>query len=247
MNKKTVAIVLAAGQGKRMGTSRAKQFLMLCGKPVLSYSLQAFEQSDVDYVVLVTSKDEIKYCKEEIVEKYNYRKVIGYAQGGKERYHSVYNGLQRVNSLAKENSFEVQTVLIHDGARPFVTPDMIKELINETNMYGACVSATKVKDTIKIADESGFCEVTPKRNLVWAVQTPQVFSFDIAFEAYEKLIESEKELLNEGVQITDDAMVVETLLNKKVKLIEGDYKNIKLTTPDDLLIAKTFFDEKALK
>lgn len=242
MDKKTVAIVLAAGQGKRMGTKTAKQFLELNGKPVLYYSLAAFEKSNVDYVVLVTSEHEMQYCKEEIVKKYGLNKVIAYAVGGKERYHSVYHGIQMVKTLSDQMRVGIDIVLVHDGARPFVTSEMIAELVKETKKYEACVSATPVKDTIKIADEDGFCKTTPKRSLVWAVQTPQVFTFDVAARAYDKLIEKESELLEEGMQITDDAMVVETMLGKKVRLVEGDYKNIKLTTPEDLKIAMAFLD-----
>lgn len=244
MEQKTVAIVLAAGQGKRMGTKTAKQFLELEGKPVLYYSLKAFEQSEVDYIVLVTSEQEMQFCREEIVEKNGLKKVLGYAVGGKERYHSVFHGLQAVKKLSEQHGFCVGIVLIHDGARPFVTKEMITKLLKETGEYGACVSATPVKDTIKIADAEGFCENTPNRSLVWAVQTPQVFRYDIAMEAYGKLMNSEKELLEKNIQITDDAMVVETMLGKRVKLVEGDYKNIKLTTPEDYDIAKTFLNNR---
>lgn len=242
MEQKTVAIVLAAGQGKRMGTKTAKQFLELNGKPVLSYSLEAFEKSNVDYVILVTSEEEMQFCKEQIVQKYGLHKVLAYAIGGKERYHSVYHGLQMAQRTAGQNGFKIRSVLVHDGARPFLSPEMIAELLVETEKYEACVSATPVKDTIKIADEDGFCAVTPKRSQVWAVQTPQVFRFKVAMDAYEKLMEQEERLLGEGIQITDDAMVVETMLGKKVRLVEGDYKNIKLTTPEDLQIAKAFLD-----
>lgn len=234
--KKIAAVVLAAGQGKRMGTETAKQYLLLSGKPVLYYALEAFEKSRVDSVVLVTGKDEIKYCKEEIVDRFGFKKVRAVVPGGKERYHSVACGLRAV----KEWSEETEVVLIHDGARPFVTPAMIEKLIAETRKKEACVIGTPVKDTIKIADEEGCCAQTPPRNKVWAVQTPQSFSFDLVSDAYEQLLACEEKLLLQGVQITDDAMVVEYMTEKKVCLVEGEYTNIKLTTPEDLVIAEAF-------
>ena len=237
MNKKKVAaVVLAAGQGKRMGTETAKQYLLLDGKPVLYYALQTFEQSEVDTVVLVTGKEEIEYCSKEIVEKYGFRKVKAIVQGGKERYHSVACGLRAL----KEMEDETELVLIHDGARPFVTADMVRRLVEETRLKEACVIGTLVKDTIKIADEEGYCAQTPPRKKVWAVQTPQSFSFSLVSNAYEELLEKEEELLAKGIQVTDDAMVVECMTEKKVFLVEGDYTNIKLTTPEDLVICEAF-------
>ena len=212
--KKTAAVVLAAGQGKRMGTETAKQYLLLNGKPVLYYALEAFEKSEVDLVILVTGKGEIGYCQAEIVDAYGFEKVKAIVPGGKERYHSVACGLQAL----KEWSKEIEVVLIHDGARPFVTPAMISKLIAETRNKEACVIGTPVKDTIKIADEEGYCEQTPPRNRVWAVQTPQSFSFALVSAAYEKLLAAEEELLSRGIQVTDDAMVVEYMTEKKVNL-----------------------------
>lgn len=237
---KTAAIVLAAGQGKRMGTKTAKQFLLLQDKPVLYYSLKAFEDSCVDLVVLVTGPKEAERCRKEIIDRYGLHKVAAVVEGGRERYHSVYNGIKKLEEMSGQKSFAPDFVLIHDGARPFVTPQMIGQLLDETKKYGACVSATPVKDTIKIADGDGFCKATPQRNLVWAVQTPQVFAYDVALRAYDGLMEQERALLDAGMQITDDAMVVETILHQKVRLVEGSYRNIKLTTPEDLQVAQTF-------
>lgn len=234
--KKTAAVILAAGQGKRMGTEKAKQYLLLDGKPVLYYALQAFEKSEVDLVVLVTGKEEIEYCKTEIVDAFALKKVKAVVPGGKERYHSVACGLRAL----KELSEETEVVLIHDGARPFVSPAMITKLVEETREKEACVIGTPVKDTIKIADAEGFCEQTPPRNRVWAVQTPQSFAFELVSRAYEKMLACEEEFLARGIQITDDAMVVEYMTKKKVSLVEGEYTNIKLTTPEDLVIAEAF-------
>ena len=233
---KTAAVVLAAGKGKRMQSDVAKQYLMLCEKPVLYYALKAFEDSVVDEVVLVTSADEIEYCKKEIVEKYGFTKVAKIIAGGKERYHSVHQGICAISGA--------DYVLIHDGARPFVTTDLIDKILKELQSHEAVVVGMPCKDTIKIVDEEHFVKNTPNRNLVWQVQTPQSFQYDLIKEAYEKLIAKEYELIEKNVNITDDAMVVEYFMGKSVKMLEGFYHNIKITTPEDLLIAKTFLEQK---
>lgn len=230
---KTTAIVLAAGQGKRMGSDVAKQFLLLDGKPVLYYSLKNFEESLVDDVILVTSDGMQDYCRENIVKKYGFQKVRAIVTGGKERYHSVAYGLRAVEA-------DCDYVLIHDGARPFASPPIIERGMEAVAKYGACVVGMPVKDTIKISDENGFCESTPNRNRVWLIQTPQIFSYPLIHGAYEKLLQEEKRLLEKGVAITDDAMVAELFTDHKVKFVEGSYQNIKLTTPEDLEIAEVF-------
>ncbi len=223
---KIAAIILAAGQGKRMNSTVHKQYLLLKEKPVLYYSLRAFEKSAVDEMVLVTGADEIAYCKREIVQQYGFRKVSYITEGGRERCHSVYQGLK---ALAEDTEY----VLIHDGARPFVTENIIADTIEAVKKYKACVVGMPVKDTIKITDGHQFAVQTPERQHVWAVQTPQAFSYEIVWKAYSMLMEHE-------IPVTDDAMVVETYLQYPVKLIEGSYENIKITTPEDLLIAEVF-------
>ena len=224
---KNVAIVLAAGQRKRMKSKVQKQFLQIKEKPVLYYALHAFETSPlISDIILVTGKDEIGYCQQEIVEKYGFRKVRKIVAGGKERYYSVYNGILAVD--------EADYVFIHDGARPFVDGEITERVCKEVIIHKACVVGMPVKDTIKIADEEGFAAQTPDRRKVWQVQTPQTFEYHLIKEAYEKL------LLEEPEGITDDAMVVETMTNHKVKLVEGSYRNIKITTPEDLDIAEIF-------
>lgn len=228
MNKKRcVAVVLAAGKGKRMESDVPKQYIELEGKPILFYSLTQFQQSAIiDEIILVTGKDEINYCKSEIVEKYRFDKVKHIVEGGQERYHSVYQALN--------HGVTSDYIFIHDGARPFIREEIIEKLYEAVNEYKACVVAVKSKDTVKIADEEGFISNTPNRNYIWNVQTPQVFESKLIKEAYDKLMTSNTE------PVTDDAMVVETMLHYKVKLVEGDYENIKVTTPSDLVIAKTF-------
>lgn len=254
---KTTAIVLAAGQGKRMGSDVAKQYLLLCGRPVLYYTLKNFEDSAVDEIILVTGKDQIEYCKREIVEAYGFRKVTKIVPGGKERYHSVALGLEAAqntsvpqNAVMMNNSFAPHNtapdylpcnyVLIHDGARPFATPGMIERGIEAVKKYDACVFGMPVKDTIKIIDEDGFAADTPRRESVWQVQTPQIFAFPLIKSAYDKLMAEEQRLIGQGITVTDDAMVMELFSGKRVKLIEGSYENIKITTPEDLKIAESF-------
>ena len=231
---RTTAIVLAGGRGKRMNSAVPKQFLTIKDKPVLYYSLKTFEDSFIDSVILVASEKDVEYCRNEIVDKYGFQKVDKIVTGGKERYHSVLNGIKAAG--------ECDYVFIHDGARPFVTQDMLARLLETVKKYHACVAGMPVKDTIKIADEEGFIETTPKRELVWMIQTPQVFEYELIKKAYLILEKDEYSLLQKGISITDDAMVVENLLGEKVKLTEGSYQNIKITTPEDLAIAEGFLE-----
>lgn len=230
--KKVTAIILSAGFGKRMNSDVPKQYMQLKGKPILYYTIEAFEKSEIDNIILVTGAGDEDFCRKEIVEKYGFKKVIKIVAGGKERYHSVHNGI-----MAIENN-QCDYVFIHDGARPFVSETLLSNAMKEMLNYKACIVGVAVKDTIKIVNEDGFVESTPKRDLVYQVQTPQIFEYNLIKDAYAKLIEKEEELLAHSVKITDDAMVVETLCNQSVKIIEGSYDNIKITTPEDLLYAE---------
>ena len=249
--KRAVAIVLAAGQGKRMQSDVAKQFLPLGGKPLICYSLDVFEKSDlIDEIILVTSADAIDYCRSEIVYKYGYLKVSAVIEGGKERYHSVLEGLHAANHYTM-HSAEVQEMnldteelgkpdyaLIHDGARPFVTEEIIERNLEALKTEKACVTGMPSKDTVKISGEEGYVADTPNRSTVWSIQTPQSFDFSVIYDAYRALSRTESEVLAAGIQITDDAMVVEHFGKVPVKLVEGSYENIKITTPEDLDIAE---------
>ena len=239
---KVSAVVLAAGRGRRMNSDIPKQFLPLSGKPVLYYSLKAFEDSRVENLVIVTSREEIPYVEKEIVQKYDFRKVCAVVEGGRERYFSVLNGLKALYAAQDVEVLQDSYVLIHDGARPFVSGEIIERCIEGAARYGACVAGMPVKDTIKLASEDGFAVNTPKRSLVWMVQTPQAFSFPLIYDAYCQLEEKEETLAKQGVSVTDDASVVELFTEKKVKLVEGSYENIKITTPEDLKIAETFLN-----
>ena len=216
------AIILAGGKGKRMGYSISKQFIELKGKPILYYTLKKYIDSEyIDKIILVLPKDEIEYCRENILEKYSL-KVDTIVEGGKERQNSVYNGL-----MAVEKS---DIVLIHDGARPFISEKIINEGIDLAKKYGAAAPGVMPKDTIKIKNKEGFSIETPHRETLVAIQTPQVFNYNIILECHKKIHVS-KEL------VTDDTMVVEKY-GHKVYLYDGEYTNIKVTTPEDLVLAE---------
>lgn len=230
-SEKRVAIILAGGRGSRMNSDIPKQYMNLDDKPVLYYSIKAFEQSAVDKIVLVAGAGDIDYCRREIVEKFGFKKVEAIVAGGTERYYSVLNGLRAVVPGESGETY----VFIHDGARPCVTKQIIEKCGIEVELYKACVAAVPVKDTIKVADEDGYAKDTPPRNLLWQIQTPQCFEYNLVKNAYEAMASDEKR----GV-ITDDAMVVEKYTDIKVKLTEASYKNIKITTPEDLTVAGLF-------
>lgn len=231
MNKIT-AIVLAAGSGSRMKSKTKKQFMEIKGKPVIWYSLFEFEKSRVDEIILVTGKEDIDYCKKEIVEKYNLKKIKNVVAGGSERYKSVYNGLKEVTG---------NIVLIHDGARPLINNEIIERSIEGTIKSDACVVGVPVKDTIKRANKEGYIIDTPNRSELWITQTPQSFKTDLVKMAYKKMKE-ELEKGNTTLNITDDAMVVEEFTTNQVRFVQGDYKNIKVTTPEDIDIAELFIE-----
>jgi len=224
---RTCAIILAAGRGKRMGASINKQYLNIKDRPVLYYTLNAFSKCKlIDEIIIVTSEQEIDFCRNEVVGKYGIGKVSKIVAGGAERQDSVYNGL-----MAAEG---VDIVLIHDGARPFVDNTIIENGIKHASVHGACTCGVSPKDTIKIKDEEGFSVETPDRNKLFAVQTPQCFNYDLIFHCHKKL-------QLEGAAVTDDTMVVERY-GHRVYLYEGSYNNIKITTPEDLVVGEKILD-----
>ena len=227
--EKYSAVVLAGGSGKRMGLEVKKQYLEISGKPLIYYSLEMFEKSRVDEVILVVTPGDEAFVKEKIVQPGGFTKVKSIVPGGKERYHSVYEGLKSCTG---------DYVLIHDGARAFLTEDIINRAMEGVRQYRACVVGMPVKDTIKIAGEDGFVSDTPDRNLLWSIQTPQAFEASLVKKAYEKV------LAGDTTGITDDAMVVEKMTDTRVKLIEGSYDNIKVTTIEYLAIAENILKKQ---
>ena len=227
MTENNTAIVLAAGQGKRMQSKIQKQFLEIQGYPVLYYSLHCFQESPlIRDIILVTGEEMISYCEQEIVKKYGFSKVRKVTAGGKERYDSVYAGLLCCQ--------DTDYVYIHDGARPFITEEMVQRGYEAVKRNNACVMGMPSKDTVKLADSSGYVKETPDRKIVWNIQTPQIFSYDLIRGAYESI--RKKDMTG----VTDDAMVVEQETGTKILLVEGSYQNIKITTPEDLAIAEAF-------
>ncbi len=232
-NKHFTAIVLSAGKGSRMHSDIPKQYMKLNGKEVIYYSLNVFQKSQVDDIILVSGEDDIEYCRRDIVEKYVFNKVINVVAGGSERYWSVRNGLD----ACKETDY----VLIHDGARPCIDNNMIMRLMDEVILHDACTVGVPAKDTIKVVDEDNYGIGTPDRKTLWQVQTPQGFLYTDIKNAYEKM-ENDSES-----NITDDTMIVERYLGKKSKLIFGDYKNVKITTPEDIMVVENFLKNGELK
>ncbi|MGC4019438.1 MAG: 2-C-methyl-D-erythritol 4-phosphate cytidylyltransferase [Muricomes sp.] len=225
------AIVLAAGQGRRMGTKIHKQYLLLDGRPILYYPLKEFQDSEIiDEIYLITGAGEEEYCRQTIVEKYNITKVTRILAGGAERYHSVWSGLQELNDEGY--------VFIHDGARPFVDAHIIERAFDSVCKDKACVAGMPVKDTIKIVDKNDFVKNTPDRKGLWMIQTPQVFENRLIKGAYSMLMRESY------TNVTDDAMVVEQMLGFPIKLVRGSYENIKITTPEDLEMAEVFLKRR---
>lgn len=233
MTERIGAIVLAGGRGSRMNSDVQKQYMLLDGRPLLLYSLEAFERSVVDEIILVVGAGEEEYVRREILEPAGLRKVTAVVIGGKERYHSVYSGLCALKNC--------DYVLIHDGARPLVDQRMINRSIAGARAERACVVGMPVKDTIKVADSNQYAVDTPDRSLLWQVQTPQAFSYPLIRGAYEQMMADPS--LQIGV--TDDAMVAEKLTGTRIKLVEGSYENLKVTTPEDLVLAEALLKRRA--
>lgn len=242
--KRCTAVILAAGSGSRMKSDTAKQFIQFCGKPLICYALQAVEESDIiDDCILVTGVKDLMWVSEEIVRKYHYHKVDTVIAGGSERYLSVASAMRLIRSEDMAVPNRDGYVFVHDGARPFLSEKILKDTYEAVQKYGACVSAVRSKDTIKIADEEGFVSRTPDRNLVWNMHTPQVFETKLITDAYAALEKNLQEVKRKGIHITDDAMVVEYFTDHRVKLVEGSYDNIKLTTPEDLAVAERILEK----
>lgn len=224
------AIIVAAGKGKRMESSVNKVYIDILGKKTIVRTLESFQQSFfIDEIILVVNENDITYCRLEAIEQSIFTKVKVIVSGGSKRQESVYKGLQEVSQKA-------ELVLIHDGARPLVTEEIIERTLLAVLEYGAVSAGVPVKDTIKIINHEGFVSSTPDRNTLWAVQTPQAFKRSIIFEAHHRGKEA-------GLEATDDAMLVESM-GYQLKLVEGSYENIKLTTPEDVTIARAIIRER---
>ena len=222
------AVIVAAGKGKRMGTDISKQFLPLCGKEILTHTVEVFEKADrIRDIVLVTGTDSLQDVQD-MVREYGWQKVISVVAGGKERQDSVWNGLQAVSE-------DTEIVLIHDGVRPFVTEEILDLSIETAVEMGGCVAGVPAKDTIKVCNSENIAIDTPDRSTLWQIQTPQTFRKELIVKAYEQA-------KAEGFVGTDDASLAENS-GYSVKVIMGSYRNIKITTKEDLLIGEAFLKE----
>lgn len=223
-SKYVTAFIAAAGMGKRMNMGINKQFLSIGNVPVLAHTIKKLEQSKyIDFLIIIIKETDILYLSD-IINKFKIDLDYKIVYGGKERQDSIYNGLINMPS-------ETDIVLTHDGARPFVSVEKIDEAIEKVSETGACVLANRVKDTIKVSLDGETVDYTPNRNMLWQVQTPQVFEKDILLKAY-------NQAYAEDYYGTDDCSLVEKT-GVKVKLINNSYDNIKITTKEDLHIAKT--------
>lgn len=232
--EKVAAIIVAGGSGKRMGMAIKKQYILLEEKEVLAHTIEAFNNCTfIDEIIVVVGEEEIEATRENIIRKYGYTKVKKVVAGGKERQDSVYNGLINTDDQSKY-------VMIHDGARPFITKETISKALEVVKQNKACVVAVPVKDTIKVVNNtSKEIEHTPKRETLWSVQTPQCFEKDMLLSAYEFAHEN-------NLAVTDDSMLVEAY-GKKVYIVEGDYTNIKITTKDDLILGKAILEASKIE
>jgi len=225
---KVFALIPAAGMGKRMGASINKQYLLLGGRPILAHTLSVFEQSPlITGICLVTPADEIPYCREEVVKAGNFSKVLEIVPGGKERQNSVMNGLLALERHASADD----VILIHDGVRPFISHELLQRAIDGARSSDGALVAVPAKDTIKTVRD-GIVIDTPARETLWQAQTPQSFRYGVILEAHLKAA-------RENFVGTDDTSLVERN-NGKIRIIQGDYGNIKITTPEDLVLAEAF-------
>ena len=226
---KIAAIVPAAGRGVRMNHSLSKQYLPLGGKPIIARTLLALESfALIDKILVAVRKEEKEYCQKEIIKKFNITKAGKLVEGGDRRQDSVYNALEAVEKSCN-------LVVIHDSVRPFITEDILIEAIAQANIHKASIVAVPVTDTVKQAKYHGFVEKTLPRENLWAVQTPQVFDYELILEAH-------KRAKKENFAGTDDASLVERI-GHPVKVVEGALDNIKITTPEDLIMAEAILRE----
>lgn len=202
-----------------------KQFILVHEKPILYHTLRVFQQSGIiSDIILACEKDWIGFVEKEIVVPYGLTKIKKIIEGGAHRQDSVYNGLKAIDSA--------DIVLVHDGVRPIVTEDLIRRTAELCSVHGAAIAAVRVKDTIKSQNPQQFVEQTIDRSNLWQVQTPQCFDYHLLKKAFEKAYA-------DSFYGTDESMLVERM-GHPVKIIEGDYRNIKITTPEDIAPAELF-------
>ncbi len=230
---KICAIIPAGGMGKRLYSKIRKPYIKLCGKPMLYYTLSVFEKSPlINEIICAVHKDDVKYCTINILKRFGFKKTR-LVSGGKERFDSVYNALKMINSK------KVGIIVIHDSARPFLKKDILARSIEAAKKFGASCVAVKTKNTIKKVDKNLNVIETPDRKFLWDAQTPQSFQAGLILKAYSKASVSKK-------IFTDDASCVENL-GKRVKIVEGSWENIKITTPEDVVMGEAILRSKIIR
>ena len=223
------AIFPAAGQSRRMHSKTNKNFLQIKDQPILIHTLKKFSKSDkIDKLIIAAAPDEVEIVKE-MLKKITGLKPFQVVAGGSERQYSIANALEFIDD-------DSEVILVHDAARPMVTVKTIDKVVDMAKLHGAAIAAVKEKNTIKIVDDNDFVIDTPPRSTLVSVQTPQGFRREIILKAYEQA-------KIENFLGTDDSSLVERL-GYKVKIVQSDYKNIKLTTPEDIIIAEAFLKEE---
>lgn len=229
---KATVLIPAAGMGRRMGATVNKQYLELAGKPILAHTLALFDQHpQIEHIYPILPTDEIDYCQRQIIEPYGFVKVRKLVAGGAERQDSVRNGML---ALAEDGLDQPERiVLVHDGARPLFNPQLLSELLSIIADRGACIVGVPAKDTIKEVD-GGLISGTPERKRLWQAQTPQGFRYQLFADAFRSADEA-------GFLGTDDASLLERI-GQPVAMLQGGYRNIKVTTPEDLVIATALLD-----
>ena len=231
--KQVIAIIPAAGIGARMGLTKAKQFIDLCGKPILAVTLSHFQKCNlVDKIAVVVSQDDVDYCLREIVDRYKLSKVFKVIAGGKRRQDSVRKGLEAVADSCR-------WVLIHDGVRPLVSNGLIERVIRAAKDFRAVITGLPVKETVKEVDTQGRVLRSVDRSQLWLIQTPQIFRLEDISLAHQEAVKHGWE------EATDDAFLIEKM-GIPVKIIEGEANNIKVTTPQDLNIARFLISKKSV-
>ena len=223
---KIVALIAAAGKGRRMNSRISKSFIPVSGKPILAYTIDIFEKcKSIDKIYLIVSPEEKEICHKNVILRYKFSKVQELVDGGDTRQDSIYNGLKALDK-------DTDIIVIHDGVRPLVEETIIQDSIEEAQKYGAAIAAIPIKDTVKKSDNNFYISKTLNREEIWRAQTPQTFKYDIILPAYHQAYKDK-------YLATDDAAIVEKY-GHKVKLIIGPEENIKITTPFDLIVAEVF-------
>lgn len=227
---KMAALILAAGRGRRMGTAESKPYLLLAGEPIVCHTLRVFERSPfIDEIVLVAGKDELALARSSVVDPFQFRKISTVVAGGIKRQDSVWEGLRAIRG-------DCEVVMVHDGVRPFISEQLLEDTGRAAESFGAVTVAVPVKDTIKTVSPQGQVLKTLDRSTLWAIQTPQAFRRAILEKAFQKAID-------DGFYATDDAALVERL-GERVTIVEGSYENIKITTPEDLVLGEAIIERR---